>query len=77
MSRIARPWRAADDFGAEQALERLAGQQVLAGEVGVEGQELVVCVRRELHDRQRDPMRGRVHDLEPDRSRRQLDSAGS
>ena len=34
--------RATDHLGAEQALERLAGEQVLAGEIGVEVQEAVV-----------------------------------
>ena len=36
------PLRAADDLGAEQAAKGLAGEQVLAGEVGIEGQEDIV-----------------------------------
>ena len=36
---------AAHDLGTEQAAERLAGEQVLAGEIRVEGQELGLLVR--------------------------------
>ena len=58
-----------DHLGAEQALEGLAGQQMLAGEVGVKAQETVVLLGSTLQHRDHGPARGRVRDLEPHRPR--------
>ena len=66
-----------DHLGAEQALEGLAGQQMLAGEVGVEAQETVVLLGSTLQHRDHGPARGRVRDLEPHRPRSDVASPGS
>ena len=55
-------------LGTEQALERLAGQQMLAGEVAIELQQGVFVPRRLLQDGEDPTARGGVRDLERDRS---------
>ena len=60
--------RATDHLGTEQAPERLAGEQVLAGEVGIEAQERVLVAWSRLEDGENPAARRRVLDLEHDRS---------
>ena len=61
--------RATDHLGAEQALERLAGEQVLAGEIGGELQERVLVSWSRLQDAENAAARRGVLDLEHDRPR--------
>ena len=59
--------RAANHLGAEQALERLAGEQMLAGKIRVEAQGRVVLAWDSLEDSENPTARCRVRDLKRDR----------